>query len=154
MRIFIPYTQLRPETLISVKGLPFTLVQMSEELFGYYQYFISRWEEGETFINLEHDILPTKKILQELWNCPKPWCGIGYGGEDSTAYLGCVKFSKEFIKANPDLWKDPIHWGECDIHIVASTKIPYHAHSGEVKHLHGLPIDEEFLRDENFYPIH
>lgn len=150
MRIFVPFTKLRAETMKAVPGA--TFVPLIGD-YAYSEYFQKRWEEGETFINVEHDVVPAPKVLESMWNCGNPVCVAGYvyptpdvEYKPEITYGGCVKISKEFIQNNPDLWRIPARWSVCDGRITqAIERNPYpgidgnenHCYHGEVLHLHG-----------------
>lgn len=126
MRVFIPYTKLQEATLISLIGEEYTPVKV-EGTYGYSNYFKSRWTEGETFINLEHDVVVYPGALQALWDCPRAWCAYNYHlpihqlenleDENTNVPTGCVKISKEMIDKLPNYWDTPIEWSKCDQHL-------------------------------------
>ena len=108
-------------------------VPMTDEL-SYSRYFIKRWEEGLTFINVEHDVVPSFHYLTEMWNCSELWCGCGYKDGDCTPYLGCIKISDKFIQLHQDMWVER-PWRNCDVYMANKAKVPYHFH-GVATHLH------------------
>lgn len=124
--IFIPYTKVQDATLISLIGLEYTPVKIEGD-FGYSNYFKDRWDAGESFINLEHDIVVYPGALQALWDCPQPWCAYNYHlpvhqlenleDEATNVPTGCVKVSAEMIKQLPGFWDTPILWDRCDQHL-------------------------------------
>jgi hypothetical protein len=126
--IFVPFTEVHPYTALALKGYDWTGVKMVDDG-SYPDYFVERWAEGKTFINIEHDISFPSGLLEEIWECPEPWCSVGYspGGTGSAPHdlaaqrgapLGIVKFSAEFIAATPTMFQPPYlpkkHWGHCD----------------------------------------
>lgn len=142
MRIFIPFTKLFSATYSACPGA--TLVPLHDTK-DYAQYFQERWEEGKTFINVEHDVAPSIEVLKSLWRCPEKICLTGYvydtkpGVAPEVTYLGCVKISEAFIKENPSLFDSFPDWSGCDGKIwqaAEDKKYPYCYH-GEVKHLKG-----------------
>lgn len=102
MRIFVPYTELQRATRIALRHHDYTTVNVART--GYLAYWQARWKDGQTFINVEHDVVPWPGALEQLWECPKPWCAFGYA-EPVPGYpvLGCAKFSAEAIAAAPEL---------------------------------------------------
>jgi hypothetical protein len=136
VNIFVPFTHLRAPTYLALKDIA-TLVPLTGDQ-AYSRYLMERWAEGKTFINVEHDVVPTVAQLEEIWNCSLPWCGYGYreGVEDTTAYLGCVKISAEFIAAHPNVWVLR-SWASCDTYLAERARLPYHCHRGAVQHIHG-----------------
>jgi hypothetical protein len=113
---------------------------------SYPKYWLTRWEERVRFINVEHDVLPWPGAFTSLWNCNQDWCVFGYGDNEILthgAYLGCVKFSREFIEATPDLWTsmpDEIRdWRHCDGWLrkyAQAHGLQFHQHLPSVNHLH------------------
>lgn len=79
-------------------------------VYDYWQYFVDRWQEGKTFINVEHDIAFWPGALEEIWDCPRDWCMYAYSCDHdfiiNTPYLGLVKFDKSFIEPTKDQWQD------------------------------------------------
>lgn len=99
--IFIPYTDIQPATLISLIGYNYTPFKVKGE-YGYFKYFIDRWKEGETFINIEQDVVIYPGAIEAIWDCPQEICAYNYHlpihRKNPGTPLGCVKFSKEIIK--------------------------------------------------------
>lgn len=126
IKIFIPYTKIQPATLISLIGYKYTPVKVEGD-FGYSNYFKDRWNEGETFINLEHDIVPYPGAISAIWDCPLEWCVYDYHlpnhwnrnleDEVNGIPLGCMKISAEMIKKTARMWDKPIIWNKCDQHL-------------------------------------
>lgn len=112
MRIFCPYTDVQNATLTALSKYFWTeliFVDVHGD-WSYLNYFKQRWLEGETFINIEHDVVPWLGAIEEIWNCPHDWCCFTYycmPGEPHPppTPIGLVKFSEAFIKQIPDVWK-------------------------------------------------
>jgi hypothetical protein len=140
VNVFCPHTAkgLRPETRAALQGIA-TFIELSDGGFhDYRRYFIDRWNEGATFINVEHDVAPTRAQLEDLWRCPRPWCGFCYGAVEAP-YLGCAKITAEFIAANRGLWTDheatyDYWWGSLDAHIARTANLTFHLHQPPVRH--------------------
>lgn len=98
---------------LAVQGYVPRLVQLEGD-FSYDLLFRQLWAEGQPFIIVEHDILPWPGALQELWTCPKPWCGFPYHvmGE-MRSYLGCTKFNPASLGVCP-LYGDLTDWALID----------------------------------------
>lgn len=154
MRIFIPFTKLRSDTLLALPFATLVPLHRGNDSTSYAEYFRDRWSEKEPFINVEHDVVPPAQILESLWNCSNPICVTGYVYPDSPpefqpeiTYGGCIKISRQFILDHPDLWKDNLPtWSRCDGRITKAIEDnPYpgingndqHCYHGEVLHLHG-----------------
>lgn len=137
MRIFIPFTNLRSETFAAVPGA--ILVPTHGE-FGYSNYLKQRWDEGQTFINIEHDVVPTMAILQSMWDCPSPLCVTGHSdvpGQPEASYLACVKIGADFIAQRKINWTG-LKWFECDQQMWKSD--PEYYVSGDHFCYHGTVI--------------
>jgi hypothetical protein len=82
--------------------------QLSEDPWSYVDYLQARWDEGRSFINLEHDVVPWPGSPERLWACLKPWCVHGYRIKLETpcAPFGFVKFTDSLIGTLPNVWQD------------------------------------------------
>jgi hypothetical protein len=117
------------------------------------------WQMGDSFINVEHDIVPYPGALESLDECPYYFCGydypIGRGGIIGPcrgSALGCIKFGADLIRQYPDLseqWKN-VSWNFLDGQIFTSlkgklkdapdvatrwTKFCWHEHKPPVAHI-------------------
>jgi hypothetical protein len=143
MKIYIPYSNyIQEATLISLKGYDRETVLMVSNG-SYLKYFQERWEEEESFINIEHDVVPWPGAIDELEHCQELWCGYCYKKfELGNEYFGCVRFSQELIKLIPDVWNEreqySKEYGNLDVHFSTYAKkcgIKFHQHFPSVIHL-------------------
>lgn len=76
---------------------------------AYYRLFTRIWDKKETFCIVEHDIVVWPGGISELEACHEPWCVLPYYCSVGWIIdgLGCTKFSKELIEAQPDFFKEP-----------------------------------------------
>jgi len=141
----IPHTRIGDATEVFLatygcvpENMPVERIDVSGSPSAYLDYLEARWDEGKTFVNLEHDIVPWPGALQELNNCPRNWCFFGYlPGLDfveisGAAPFGLVRFRSSFIATVPDVWKnmrrrfadrdDPHMWRINDIELANYTK--------------------------------
>lgn len=152
MKLFLPYTIIQPATRIILSTYNYEPVLMTGED-DYLNYFKQRWQEGESFINCEHDTVFWHGAVEELERCPEEWCaygqyGQGFGegqfvdGEPPT--LALMKFRAEFIEKYPDVWdlmpaNNPLgptpKWQWCDTWLSMYTK-----EKGIVCHQHFPPV--------------
>lgn len=141
IKIFIPYTEIQPATKIALIGYNYTPIEVKGD-FGYSNYFKDRWEEGQTFINLEHDVVVYPGALKALWDCPEEWCVYDYHLpnhwsrnleiEVNGIPLGCMKISDKMIEKTKALWDTAVIWNKCDQHLTkCHLKIHQH-HPGIV----------------------
>lgn len=129
MNVFVPYTKLERITKRALHGTHFHAVELIDAE-SYYDYFVQRWAEGKPFINVEHDVVPWPGAIDDLWNCPEPWCAHGYMPYDNfndqaySVFLGCVKFSSQFILGLHDVWQalENRHWTQLDGHLTTFAR--------------------------------
>jgi len=99
---------------------------------------------------VEQDIVPAPGALQELAQCPQPWCAFAYEYPPFGLYagMGCAKFSRELLAQFPEAlsdtaaWYDakhpPKHWCRVDGWLkqyLLERGATQHIH-GQVEHLH------------------
>src|ERR1700722_12753259 len=141
MRIYVPFTaaKLCKEPVEALKipayeGHHVEFVELPEgDFYAYRNYFIVRWNEGEPFINIEHDVAPRLDQLQDLWSCQEHWCSCGYHPTDNIPYFGCVKFSAAFIRFHRGMWTDyektyDYWWGSLDAHLARTANPAFKVH--------------------------
>ena len=137
VNVWVPYTRLQPATQICLLGYPDANWVELEDDDSYRRYMADLWAVGETFVNVEHDIVWWPGALEALWECPEPWCMYGYHAdeiiEDGCAYLGCTKLSAELIAGTPGLWAIPNDsafpgWAVLDCHLTHYARKAGFAH--------------------------
>ncbi|HSX14893.1 MAG TPA: hypothetical protein VLE72_03240 [Candidatus Saccharimonadales bacterium] len=105
---------------------------------SYQQLLLSLWQRSDSFIIIEHDVVPYPSIFAELSACKREWCSSPYGS--GAASLGCVKITKSLISKLPGLWeKMPLrHWQYCDswFNENAERVSSVHYHQPVLAHLH------------------
>lgn len=148
MKIYLPFTHLRSETYLSAKAAidsePFSyfaLCPLSDHEHGYADYWMNRWLEGETFINLEQDVVPVGGVLAAMWNCPEPYCRTEYsypyaGAPIHTSPIGCAKFTSEFIARHHGIFVRNQHWHDPQHQILNASLNKGHVHDPPSVHLH------------------
>lgn len=129
LKIFVPYTEIQPVTSITLFQYNYVPVK-TEGPFAYSHYFEMRWQVGETFINVEHDIAVWPGALKEIWDCKELWCAYDYVVSDwehqeaelRAVHLGCTKISAEMISLLPHCWDEEVNWNVCDLHLFKQAK--------------------------------
>jgi hypothetical protein len=105
MDIWVPYTDLAPETGGFAMEAGAWVFPLADPIEDYGRFMARRWRAGAGFIVVEHDVWPSLDDIASLRTCSEPLCFYGYRGEDRTSLMfGCVRFSADFIAAHPDLW--------------------------------------------------
>ena len=143
MKIFIPFTKSPTATLLALRGYEAQCLAMLNS-HSYFEYFKQRWAEKESFINVEHDIVPWPGAIDEIEKCQEMWCGYGYNKYENivlSPYLGCVKIGAELIARLPDVWnereKESREWGNLDVWLCNyawNRGIKIHQHYPSVNH--------------------
>src|SRR5437660_4906569 len=133
MKLVIAYTpnKLRPEVRALGESLHAEFVDVSRSDMGYGALVATLWK-GDSFLLLEHDVLPTRALLEEMAACPEPWCaayawrfsGAVMPGEtrplhpirDRETALFLNKFSASLIARTPHIiGRVKVHWKQVDL---------------------------------------
>lgn len=104
MRIIVPYATLFEETrsALDATGRAIEYVDVGHSPTAYHELLLNVWHAGEAFLVVEQDIVPWDGAIDELEECPSPWCGRGYNlGTHIGAYLGFTRFSDALVCDNP-----------------------------------------------------
>ena len=102
--------------------------------YAYYELMKELWVAQETFVVVEHDVVPEDALSQELWGCPEDYCSPTLVG------LPCVKFGARLLQRWPGLFDDmgPVPWGVLDSRLIAALAArglsQRHRHHGRVWH--------------------
>jgi hypothetical protein len=102
------------------------------------------WEEGESVLMLEHDVVPYEDSIADIAYCPEPWCGYAYvdggGFRKDASNLGCTKLSAELIAATVEFGaaeRGERDWRNCDSRMSRCAyvqKLRPHRHYPNVEH--------------------
>jgi hypothetical protein len=127
VNVVIPYTPLK-EIAGQPRGLSRAteafgrrvgarFVDVSGSDFAYFELLKELWAAGESFIYVEHDVVPEQGLLPDLWECPEPYCTPGISCEV------IAKFGADLMQKWPGLIDEmgltsvcppvtgPINWG-------------------------------------------
>lgn len=123
--VYVPHIRLNEATRVflacsQAMGHDIRLVDVADDDHAYLNHLRSCWERQETFINIEHDVVPWPGALESLECCPQMWCSFAYdaaAADFARAPLGLAKFTSEFIDAIPDVWESDISWQDLDAHL-------------------------------------
>jgi len=120
--LYVPHTRMSEATEVFLRtalavpeGMEVHKVDVTDNPWGYPDHLRERWAQGESFINMEHDIVPWPGALHRLIECPEPWCFYGYQTDidfaaNGAAPFGLVKFGSDLIATIPDVWTDHRAW--------------------------------------------
>lgn len=118
MKLVIPYTKLELATELylldkTVESFEFEVEykDVSSDHWAYTRVLEELWEQGESFVLMEHDIVPWPGAMSAIAKCHFPWCFYGYTPDtdylgNRAAPFGLVKFSKDFIQRYYDVWTE------------------------------------------------
>lgn len=149
MKIICPYTHLSEATEMVLKAEYFNEVRFvdvggSDE--AYFNLVHQLWKEAETFILVEHDIVPWPGAIKMIYDCEMPLCAcpapIGmFNGNYSGMGVGIVKLGKALMQDRPEHLDDPALtklWHKVDGETwgrLTESGIPVHWHNPPVIHL-------------------
>lgn len=163
MLIVCPFTpdKLRPETaaaldLIDTAGWPVQRVDVSRSDTAYAELIEQLWTDGDSFLMIEHDMVPTVAMVEQMAACPCPWAAQIYeienhrevDGLGCTVGLGMTRFAWHLLTAEPDAATAaaevvdglPVRsWRGVDRRLVAvldGRHYTAHVHRPYVPHLH------------------
>lgn len=104
MRIICPYTSLQyaTELVLRIEEPNTLFVYTGESDLDYYNLVRYLWAAKETFIIVEHDIVPWPGALKNLWECPFSLCCFNAPSGIGCVGLGCVKYDSKLMEAIPD----------------------------------------------------
>lgn len=101
------------------EGIEHDVVVMDGD-YDYGELLVELWQSGESFILLEHDVVPWPGAITQLAECPELWCSYEYPLAPNTLRpaLGCIKVSCIVINAYRNLparfgWAERI-WSQMD----------------------------------------
>lgn len=136
MRIFVPYTHLEEATAGCLIPYSFTAAPILDLDFGYFDYWRWRWRDGETFVNVEHDIVFHRGAIEALAECPGDWCCFPYDGGADSLCMGLMKVTDRLIVAHPKVFEcDPVPYTHVATHLAESVGRLPHQHFPAVLNL-------------------
>jgi hypothetical protein len=77
------------------------LVDLTCDQHGYFNLFVSYWNQRRSFIVLEQDVLPTEEQFASMPACGEPWCTgthVLFDGAPEIWSLGLMKFLAALTK--------------------------------------------------------
>ncbi len=161
MNIVVPFTKLEPATEALARRHGAGFVDVSQDDEAYYRLLTRLWGMGESFLIVEHDIVPAEQVIAEMRDCSEPWCAAPFpqllalktaDGQPVrrlqlalTWGLGLMRFNAALLRSHPDALERAgslsRHWHDLDktlLHVVLKGErhVPGpHLHYGECRHL-------------------
>jgi hypothetical protein len=117
--IVVPYVDgmLRPRTA-RIEVAEFVRLPADDPQ-AYWRLLVRLYEHGSEFLIIEHDNWMSEGMIDEIMECPEPWCIRGYdrGGAIMLA-LGVFRLRADVHRAYPDLLRREvppiINFDQCD----------------------------------------
>lgn len=154
--VIVPFVEdmLHEDTLAAVQasGVQYSLWQIDPtDEHAYPRLFATLWERAETFVILEHDVVPTVEQLWTIIGCDHDWCSFPYGDYNQHVgpVFGLVRFDRRIMEAHPHLPKSavhvgsdhprPVYWWNVDNRVARDLQIrhvPHVFHTPPVLHDH------------------
>lgn len=149
--VVVPYTRPPawpwPDASKLVTRPRYVDVSSSED--AYWQLLSSLWADGQDVVIVEHDVIPDADAIEDLLDCPEPWCAqpYPYVYDRLNWGLACTMFTATAMKRVPDLWTHvavmsdylhpPLHWCRLDAwshRVLTAHGIDRHDHGLQVWH--------------------
>lgn len=151
MIVVIPYAGglLRDETVAAAMASGLTVQAVCVDpspsappgSLGYWELLRDLWSAGESFINIEQDIVVHSEAIPTMAACGHLWCGYTYAfGEESPCefpFFGCTHFDAALMAEHPDAIDAARGgWHNLDERVKASLGVTQEVHHPPVMHLH------------------
>lgn len=146
MQIIVPTINLDcPATnALSREGLFFHAVVMEDDL-HYGRLWADLWQRHESFVIVEHDVVPWPGALYMMMDCARHWCSYMYPAapHNLTDALGCIKVGVTLMDNYPNLYQDYLWaktpWNQLDGKIIPALISTFvkdsHVHTPPVAHV-------------------
>jgi hypothetical protein len=148
VKVVVPYTSLHLVTEMVTAWYKPEYVKLTDD--DAYRRLLKRlWEERETVVIVEHDIVPWPYAIDELFRCCCWWGAYSYhlhGGIGVHHGFGCTKLGSKLMEALPDIWDEPGHWNSLDQRLYFAARevgIEPHPHRPAVIHVSEKHIGEK-----------
>ena len=147
MKVVVPYTNLHPVTKMVTEWYKPEYVHLEDDD-AYRRLLKQLWEERESVVIVEHDVVPWPYAIEELFRCSCWWGAYSYqlhGGVGIHHGFGCTKFGLKLMEAVPFIWDEPGHWNSLDQRLYFCARklgIEPHPHRPPVIHLSEKHIGE------------
>jgi hypothetical protein len=164
VRIICPFTPdgIQPATVTALEGLdrPVEFWAVSADCQAYFRLLGGLWAAADDFLVVEHDMVPTVAMVEEMEACPQAWCTNPYvvneWGTLIEAAFGFTRFRRRLMTAEPDAMEATVaipvmvnghmwparHWQGLDCRfdcVLGGRSYRQHAHAEIVDHLHRYP---------------
>jgi hypothetical protein len=137
--VLVPWADGSPHVQVlanlSAQGVTFKAVRMHTDQ-DYPHELAAWWADGRPFVVVEHDICPWPGAIDQLAECPQPWCALPYiEATRLAAFLGCTYFDPARLGPSVPLIEGDT-WMTADTTLIREL----HHRWGSGPHLHGPPV--------------
>jgi hypothetical protein len=162
LNIVCPYTpaKLQAATAAALDRLdrldrPVARVDVSGHHTAYAALLEGLWAAGEDFLIVEHDMVPTPAMVDQMESCQRWWCVNPYAANEWGTLVVCgfgfTRFRAGLMAAEPDAFAAAAavgdrwsrrHWMGMDgrlVSVIADRGYRPHAHEPVIEHLHVYP---------------
>lgn len=104
MRVVVPFNHLHPDTHQALKDWPGVEFRSTrDDDYAYGRLLRELWADGEDFLLVEHDVVPTPEHLARMAECPNPYCAAPYAWQQAVGVtLGFTRFRSILLRTYPD----------------------------------------------------
>lgn len=104
MRIVVPYTDIHPDTRAALEHWPSVEYRYTgHDDYAYGRLLRELWSDGEDFLLIEHDVVPTNDHLIRMVTCPNAYCAAPYAWLQAVGVtLGFTRFRSILLRTYPD----------------------------------------------------
>ena len=118
VRVICPYTPagLRDATRQALEALggPVEMVDVSATDHAYAALVAGLWAAGDTFLLVEHDMIPTLEAVTAMQECRRWWCAnpypVNHQQGETIEGLGFTRFRAQLLAAEPDVPAGADRW--------------------------------------------
>lgn len=104
MRVIVAYTEVHPDTRAALEGWPGVEYHYTgQDDYAYGRLLRELWKDGESFLLIEHDVVPTLEHLARMVGCENVYCAAPYRwGQAVGVTLGFTRFRSLLLRSYPD----------------------------------------------------
>ena len=155
MRVVVPFTNLRPGVLKAIRdqGFEAETIDTSGGDYAYHDAIRGIWEDKESFVIIEHDVLSPPGSLDSMASCNELWCAVPYQTPiGRICALGHTKFDERLLR-KPWPFKRT-KWERFDRAIESTlARLGYtrHQHEFLAEHAKAVRVTTGFFDDRDYF---
>ncbi len=144
--VVMPWAKLYPEAIRALcEEVDPYLSYVGNSDFSYAELLANLWDDGLTFVIVEHDIVVHPGAMPELIACKELWCGFPYRevpdpASEPVTGLGCTKFDRKLLRSVPNPFANIVlvEWRNVDYTVGSALRaagFEVHRHEPPVRNL-------------------